>query len=186
MTDLAGMPSYFWLTSPRLKQPVQDDVPYTSQALREDLRRVRNAWDECQAKRDRDAIYSYLTAVFDLVGWWAAEGAATERAQKALRLRYLVPSDHDEPFAAIIRCTSDPAKADKRTRSKWSRVLRYAIEYKPSSEPLDLFVKRKGGINACAGRFTRRLGRRGRYGGGATPGRLYQRVDWLRHRKVCH
>ena len=63
------------------------------------------------------------------------------------------------PFAAAIRCTADTAKADKRTRSKWSRVLRYAAAYKPDSEPLDQFVKRKGGINACAARFARRLGR---------------------------
>jgi hypothetical protein len=161
MTDLAGMPSYFWLTSSRLKQPVQDDVPYTSQALREDLRRVRNAWEDCQATRDRDAIYSYLTAVFNLVAWWAAENCALERARKALRLRCLEPSDHDEPFAAVIRCTSDLAKVDKRTRSKWSRALRYAVEYKSSSEPLATFIRRKGGINACAERFTRCLGRRG-------------------------
>jgi hypothetical protein len=97
MTDLAGMPSYFWLTSSRLREPVQDDVPYTGQALREDLLRGRSAWEDCQAKRDRDAIYSYLTAVFDLVGWWAAEGAAIERARKALRIRCLEPSDQDEP-----------------------------------------------------------------------------------------
>jgi hypothetical protein len=50
------------------------------------------------------------------------------------------PSDHDEPFAAIY--TSDPAKVDKRTRSKWSRVLRYALQYKHHSEPLDQFIKR--------------------------------------------
>ena len=126
MTDLAGMPSYFWLTSSRLRERVQDDVPYTTQALRQDLRRVRNAWEDCQASRDRNAIYGYLGAVFDLVAWWAAEGAAIERARKALRLRCLEPSDHDEPFAAIILVTSDPAKVDRRTRSKWSRVLRYA------------------------------------------------------------
>jgi hypothetical protein len=42
----------------------KDDVPYTSQALREDLRRVRNDWDDCQAKRDRDAIYSYFNCRF--------------------------------------------------------------------------------------------------------------------------
>jgi hypothetical protein len=115
-----------------------------AQALREDLRRVRNAWENCQAKRDRDAIYSYLTAVFNLVAWWATENCALERARKALRLRCLEPSDHDEPFAAVIRCTSDPGKVDKRTRSKWSRVMRYAADYKPPGEPLDLFVKRKG------------------------------------------
>src|SRR5436309_169487 len=147
MTDLEGMPSYFWLTSSRLKEPIQDDVPYTAQALRQDLLRVRNAWDECQAHRERDAIYSYLTAVFDLVAWWAAENCAVARARKALRLQNIWLSDHDEPFAAIIRCTADPAKVDKRTRSKWSRVMRYAMEYKPSSEPIAAFIRRKGGIN---------------------------------------
>ena len=65
----------------------------------------------------------------------------------------------DEPFAAMILCTVDPDKVDKRTRSKWSRVLRYATEYKPISEPLAAFIERKGGINKCAARFTRCVGR---------------------------
>ena len=64
-----------------------------------------------------------------------------------------------EPFAAVIRCTAEPAKVDKRTRSKWSRVLRYALRYKSHSEPLDQFIKRKGRINGCADRFTRCLER---------------------------
>jgi hypothetical protein len=55
----------------------------------------------------------------------------------------------------VIRCTADPAKADKRTRSQWSRVMRYAAVYKQDLEPLGRFIRRKGGINACAGRFTR-------------------------------
>jgi ABC transporter substrate binding protein len=73
------------------------------------------------------AIYTYLAAVFDLVAWWTVEGRALERAQKALRLHNIRPAEYDEPFAAIIRCTSDLAKVDKRTRSKWSRILRYAL-----------------------------------------------------------
>jgi hypothetical protein len=130
-----------------------------TEALRQDLLRVRNAWEESQGKRERDAIYIYLTAVFDLVAWWTAEGRAVERAQKALRLNNIRPSDHDEPLAAIIRCTADPSKVDKRTRSKWSRVLRYALASKSCSEPLNQFIKRKGGINKCASRFAKRLGR---------------------------
>jgi hypothetical protein len=162
MTNIiAGMPSYFWLTSSRLKEPIQDDVPYTTQALREDLLRVRVAWDECQAHRERDAIYSYLTAVFDLVAWWAAENRAISRARWAQQLQRLDLPITDEPFAALIMCTADRDKVDKRTRSKWSRVLRYAAEYKTNSEPLAAFVRRKGGINICASRFTRCLGRRG-------------------------
>jgi hypothetical protein len=100
------MPSYFWLTSPGLRKPVGDDVPYTTQALRQDLLRLRNAWEGCQASRDRNAIYGYLTAVFDLVAWWTAEHGALERAHKALRLRRICPFDGEEPFAAIIRCTA--------------------------------------------------------------------------------
>ena len=146
--------------SARLKRPVKDPIPYTTQALKQDLTRVRLAWQECQASRDRNAIYGYLSAVFDLVMWWAAENRAIDGARKALRLWNIWPSDHDEPFAAIIRCTSDPGKVDKRTRSKWSRVLRYAAEYKMNAEPLAAFVRRKGGINKCVERFTRCLGRR--------------------------
>jgi hypothetical protein len=59
--------------------------------------------------------------------------------------------------------TSDPGKVDKRTRSKWSRVLRYSVECKSQSESLAAFIRRKGGINKCAGRFraARSLRRRG-------------------------
>ena len=168
MTNLAGMPSYFWLTSSRLRKALQDDVSYTAQALRQDLTRVRIAWDECQASRDRNAIYGYLGAVFDLVMWWAAEDRAISRARWTLRLQGLDVPTNDEPFAAVILCTSDPGKVDKRTRSKWSRVLRYAAEYKSSSEPLAAFVQRKGGINKCAERFTGCLGRGGRQLGANT------------------
>jgi hypothetical protein len=134
----------------------------SNEALAQDLLRVRTAWEECQSNRARKAIYSYLTAVFDLVAWWAAEHRALERARRALRLAILQRLiKADEPFAAIIFGTSDQDKVDRRTRSKWSRVLRYAAQFKSQSEPLDQFVRRKGGINRCAARFTRRLGRRG-------------------------
>jgi hypothetical protein len=137
----------------------QQPIGYSSAALRQDLQRVRTAWDDCQATRDRNAVYGYLTAVYGLVSWWAAEERAIDRARRALRLQRLEVSEREDPFAAIIRCTADPAKADKRTRSKWSRVMRYVVVNKPVSEPLDKFVRRKGGINRCAARFTRYLGR---------------------------
>jgi hypothetical protein len=135
--------------------------PYSSAAMRQDLERVRGIWDDCQASRDRNAIYSYLSVVYGLLAWWTAEGRETDRARRALRLQRLEVSDREDPFAAVIRCTADSAKADKRTRSKWSRVLRYAVAYKPDSEAFDQFIRRKGGINACAARSSRRRGRGG-------------------------
>jgi hypothetical protein len=137
----------------------QDNVPYSAEAMRQDLHRVRNAWADSQSMRNRGAIYIYLSAVFDLLTWWAAEGQEVDRAQQALKLHRLDPFDREDPFAVIIRCTADSRRADKRTRSKWSRVMRYAAEYKSDAEPLQAFIERKGGINKCAARFTRRLGR---------------------------
>jgi hypothetical protein len=133
-------------------------IPYSREALRQDLQRVRCTWADCQADRNRNAIYAYLSAVYDLVAWWTAEGQEIDRARRSLRLQRLEVSEREDPFAAIIRCTADAAKADKRTRSKWSRAMRYAAAYKLDSEPLDQFVKRKGGINECVARFSRCLG----------------------------
>ena len=146
--------------SAQLNRSVKEPVPYSKEALRQNLTRVRIAWEECQTNRERNAIYGYLSAVFDLVMWWKAEDRAISRARWALRLQGADLPTTDEPFAMVILCTADRAKVDKRTRSKWSRVMRYAAEYKLNSEPLDQFIQRKGGINKCVERFTSCLGRR--------------------------
>ena len=111
-------------------------------ALKANLLRLQTEWEKVQTSRDRNAIYQYLTAVFELVMWWAKEGKAVKRAYRALHLGGHNSVREPEPFAAVILCTSDP---DDRTRSKWSRVLRYAAEFKDPNEPLGDFIKRKGG-----------------------------------------
>jgi hypothetical protein len=88
--------------------------------------------------------------------WWRGGARrGTRPNRRAIRLQRLKVSDREGAFAAVIGCTAAQAKTDKRTRSKWSRVMRHAAAYKPDSEALDQFIKRKGGINACAARFTR-------------------------------
>jgi hypothetical protein len=144
---------------PREVRSGTDAIPYTKETLERDLDRVHDAWDDSQADRRRDAIYGYLKAVYDLVNWWSAEGCDVDRARQALRLRGLLPWPPEDVYAAIIRCTADPARTDRRTRSKWSRVLRYAKMEKDDKEPLAEFVKRKGGINECVVRYGRRLRR---------------------------
>ncbi len=98
--------------------------------MKANLLRLQNEWETYQSTNARDAVYQYLTAVFELVSWWAQEGRAVDRAHRAFHLRGHHSVREPEAFATIIRCTSDPAKVDDRTRSKWSRVLRYAAEYK--------------------------------------------------------
>ena len=127
--------------------------------MRATLLRLQNEWETVQASHDRMAIYQYLTAVFETVSCWEHEGRAVKRAGRALHLRGHDSVREPEPFASIIGCTSDPDKVDARMRSKWSRVLRYAAEFKDPDDPLGDFVKRQGGINKCAARFARRLAR---------------------------
>ena len=142
------------------QKPKPEIIPYSKEAMRQDLERIREAWADCQCCRQRDAIYGYLTAVYDLVIWWAAEQRDVERARRALWSRRLEVSAREDPFAAIVRCTADPARVDKRTRSKWSRVMRYATAIKDQDEPFKRFVVRKGGINKCVFRYARFLRRR--------------------------
>jgi hypothetical protein len=103
------------------------NIAFSSDALAANLARLKDEYENYQNSRDRNAIYAYLTTVFELVTLWNHERRAVEYARCALSAprRHPVPKIA-EPFAAIIACTSDPQKVDYRTRSKWSRVLRYA------------------------------------------------------------
>lgn len=128
-------------------------VPFSANALGATLSRLDDEWEAYQTSRGRNGVYRYLSAMFDLVAVWEAEGSGRKNAGRALWLRgrrklFKMP----DPFAALIMVTSG---ADHKTRSKWSRVLRYALERKKISEPLGAFVRRKGGINACATRYAR-------------------------------
>jgi hypothetical protein len=144
---------------PREERPAENAIPYAKEALERDLERVQQAWDDSQADRRRDAIYGYLKALYDLVSWWSAEGCEVDRARRALRSRGLLPWPREDVYAAMIRCTSDPARADRRTRSKWSRLLAYVKMQKDENELFAEFVKRKGGINECNARYGRCLRR---------------------------
>jgi hypothetical protein len=144
-----------------------DRIAFTDQALKVNLERLEHAWEDYQSSRDRAAVYRYLTAVFELVSSWQRYNIAKMCARRALCRKAGQPVDHvPEPFAAIILCTADSSKVDYRTRSKWSRALRYAAKFKHGKVTLREFMKVRGGINKCAARFASRLGRRafdGRY-----------------------
>jgi hypothetical protein len=113
--------------------------------------------DTLQSKAACDSSTSRYSAS---ICWTAsAERCEVDRVRQALRLRGLLPWPREDVYAAIIRCTAEPSRGDKQTRSKWSRVLRYVKMQKDEKEPLAGFVKRKGGINECNARYGRCLRR---------------------------
>jgi hypothetical protein len=90
-------------TLARANRSLRVPIPYSSEAMCQDLQRVRGVWEDCQSSRDRNAIYAYLSAVYGLVAWWSAEGQEIDRARRALCFRRLEVSAREDPFASIIR-----------------------------------------------------------------------------------
>ena len=135
------------------------EIRYTTEALQRCLERLESEYSAYQEKRDREAVFGYLNAVFETVSWWYHVGRAKEFAQLALRLQKTTPPKIVDPFAAIIFCTSDREKVDFKARSKWARLLRYAKVFKDPDERLIDFVRRRGGINRCVRRYSRHRGR---------------------------
>ncbi len=123
-------------------------------AVERELIQARIAWRMFQSSRKRDAIYDYLRVVFGIVRRWRTEHRVKANAHQALKLAGRANRTQKvEPFAIVILCTSDPHKVDAKTRSKWSRLLRYADQFKPDGERLADFVKSQGGINQCAAQW---------------------------------
>ena len=137
-----------------------NSVPYSREALINDVRRLRDAWDACRNNRQRTAIYNFLSEVLNLVRMWNADCDAKARVRSVYGSQGSDAPQTLEPFGGLIIAAVHPEKLDGRTVSKWSRVLRYAQAAKLASEPLQQFVQRKGGINKCAARYTAEQGRR--------------------------
>jgi hypothetical protein len=134
---------------------------YSTKVVQLELSRVKKAWTKYKSTqdRDRDGIYNYLQAVFDLISKWKKLGDRKVECHRIFGRANHNPQIPAEPFAAVIFCTSDPEKVHDRTRGKWSRALRYVAISMEKAEPLKKWMKRQGGINECASRFAARPGR---------------------------
>jgi hypothetical protein len=143
----------------RSTHKLRDNTPKAR--LRQRLEKIRDAWDDFQASRARDAVYGYLEAVFAIVEHYKVR----RRAKKLLRHAFEYadqPLDKSaDPFTAVIRCTCDD-EIDSKTISQWARALRYAAHCKAPRTRLKKFMKEAGGVNACATRYAKLKRRRNR------------------------
>ena len=129
--------------------------------LRRWLGKVADAYDDFQACRARDAVYTYLTAVFAIVVHYKVRRRTNKLVRYAFQFADLPFDKSADPFTAVIRCTRND-NVDDKTVSKWARALRYSAYRKTPPRLLQAFIKALGGVNACASRHARVLVRRGR------------------------
>ncbi len=120
----------------------------------EGLLDVCAAWEGFQSSRARDAVYRYLKAVFVIVSTYKGKKEKRRLLRKAAKLAGLDIDKNTEAFAAVIRCTCEN-KLDNKTISKWARALRYAAYRNRPPRLLKSFMKARGGINACAGLYSK-------------------------------
>jgi hypothetical protein len=126
--------------------------------LRRKLMKVSDAWDDFQESRARDAVYKYLAAVFEVVVHHKGQRRTKRLLRRAFQFAGLSFDKNADPFATVIRCTSE-RNVDNKTISKWARALRYASHCKKPRTRLKTFMKEMTGVNGCADRFTRYFGR---------------------------
>src|SRR5437667_3568803 len=86
----------------------------------DDLRRLER---NCFASRSRFAFYDYLAAVFELYVQLRRTKQAKKAATLIAKLFVFRNQKRAHPIRVIIDATST---ADLKTRSRWSRALRYA------------------------------------------------------------
>ena len=122
---------------------------------------MRDAWDEFQTSRARDAVYGYLEAVFAVAEHYRARRRTNELLRHAFKFASLRFDKNADPFASVIRCTCGDA-VDSKMISTWARALRYVVEYKERGTRLKAFMKQAGGVNACATRYANLKRRRNR------------------------
>ena len=127
----------------------------TSKArLRRRLEKIRDAWDDFQASRARDAVYGYLEAVFAIVEHYKVRRRTKKLLRHAFKFANLPFDKNANPFTAVIRCTCDD-EIDSKTISKWARALRYVAHCKKPRTRLKTFMTDAGGVNACAAGYSK-------------------------------
>ena len=108
----------------RYRGALRQEIPLNSdRQLRKTIDDLRKLERKCFASRSRFAFYDYLAAVFELYVQLRRRNQAKPSARRIAKLFGLRKQNRTHPIRVIIDATST---ADIKTRSRWSRALRYA------------------------------------------------------------
>ena len=118
--------------------------------LRKIIDYLRRLERRCFASRSRFAFYDYLAAVLELYVRLRRTNQAKPAARRLAKLFRLRNQDRTHPIRVIIDATST---ADLKTRSRWTRALKYAWRERKTWTGLKQFLRENGGPAGCARQF---------------------------------
>ena len=141
---------------------MRQEIPLKSdQQLIKTIDDLRGLERKCFASRSRFAFYDYLAVVFELYVQLRRRNQAKSSARRIAMLTGLRNQDRTHPIRVIIDATST---ADIKTKSRWSRALRYAWGERKTWTDLGSFLRENGGPAGCAEQFAA-INSSGRYPG---------------------
>jgi hypothetical protein len=150
------------LPAHRYRRALRQEIPLNSdQRLRKTIDGLRGLERKCFAARNRFDFYDYLAAVFELYVQLRRRSQAKPSARRIAKLFGLRMQDRSHPIRVIIDATST---ADLKTRSRWTRALKYAWRERSACSDLAAFLRENGGPAGCARQFAA-INPTGRYPG---------------------
>jgi hypothetical protein len=141
---------------------LRQELPLKSdRQLRKIIDDLRELERKCFASRSRFAFYDYLAAVFELYVQLRRTNQAKPSARRIAKLFSFRSQKRSHCIRVIIDATST---ADNKTKSRWTRALRYAWHERRTGKDLRSFLRENGGPAGCADQFAA-INSSGRYPG---------------------
>jgi hypothetical protein len=130
--------------------PIGQSDKTSIEALRTAIQMLTNLDRRWRNSGQKRALYRYLTAVFNLYAAGKRAGAARTVANRIARLARLSVQHDRHVIRTIIDASSS---ADRRSKSRWYRALRYAWRERGQWLSLNECLRANGGIAGCASRW---------------------------------
>jgi hypothetical protein len=115
--------------------------------LQADARQLRGRHQRWRQSHRPEHLYAYLLSVYRLFRRWQNADVADRAARQLLTSTGISTNRRRHPLRAIIDVTSD---ADRRTKSRWTRALRYAWRERRRCRGLKQCLEANGGVAGCA------------------------------------
>jgi hypothetical protein len=130
---------------------LRQEIPLISdRQLRKTIDGLKRLERKCFASRSRFAFYDYLAAVLELFVQLRRTKQAKKAATRIAKLSDLRNRKRTHPIRVIIDATST---ADLKTRSRWTRALRFAWRKRRAWRDLTTFLRENDGPAGCAEQF---------------------------------
>lgn len=118
--------------------------------LKNDIAILKELGERCSRRRQRFAFYGYLAGVYKLYERLRRNNEANRDAQRIRSLFDLPTNRYTHPVRTILDATSS---TDEKTKSRWTRALRFAWHERRRWKNFEKFLRQNGGPAGCADQF---------------------------------